>query len=226
MWLLRFNCFWKCLHISTILSCLNSMYVFWSGTSFVPHVPKMILFPCVCQIFTRYGKCYTFNSGQDGRPLLVTMKGGMGNGLELMLDIQQDEYLPVWGETGELLKAKKKTYKSLLCFVLKWSVTSFIFTVGLKANPLFSTLPVFCIICTTNCIYYSHFGRFYVVVNPCCVANTCTGDQSECICTNFFQDKRAFAKVGSPKHLFADWKLATWNRQIAITLENLDFIAL
>ena len=57
---------------------------------------------CVLQIFTRYGKCYTFNSGQDGRPLLVTMKGGMGNGLELMLDIQQDEYLPVWGETGKL----------------------------------------------------------------------------------------------------------------------------
>uniref|UniRef100_A0A8C8BTP0 Acid-sensing ion channel 1 n=1 Tax=Oncorhynchus tshawytscha TaxID=74940 RepID=A0A8C8BTP0_ONCTS len=52
-------------------------------------------------IFTRYGKCYTFNSGQDNRPLLVTMKGGMGNGLELMLDIQQDEYLPVWGETDE-----------------------------------------------------------------------------------------------------------------------------
>ncbi|KAG5836446.1 acid-sensing ion channel 1 isoform X2 [Anguilla anguilla] len=52
-------------------------------------------------IFTRYGKCYTFNSGKDGRPLLVTMKGGMGNGLEIMLDIQQDEYLPVWGETDE-----------------------------------------------------------------------------------------------------------------------------
>ncbi|KAJ7999404.1 hypothetical protein DPEC_G00194050 [Dallia pectoralis] len=52
-------------------------------------------------IFTRYGKCYTFNSGQDNRPLLVTTKGGMGNGLELMLDIQQDEYLPVWGETEE-----------------------------------------------------------------------------------------------------------------------------
>uniref|UniRef100_A0A8C1ZKX5 Acid-sensing ion channel 1 n=1 Tax=Cyprinus carpio TaxID=7962 RepID=A0A8C1ZKX5_CYPCA len=52
-------------------------------------------------IFTRYGKCYTFNSGQDGRPLLITMMGGMGNGLELMLDIQQDEYLPVWGETDE-----------------------------------------------------------------------------------------------------------------------------
>ncbi|XP_035238689.1 acid-sensing ion channel 1-like isoform X3 [Anguilla anguilla] len=52
-------------------------------------------------IFTRYGKCYSFNTGQDGRPLLVTTKGGMGNGLELMLDIQQDEYLPVWGETDE-----------------------------------------------------------------------------------------------------------------------------
>ncbi|NP_999956.1 acid-sensing ion channel 1B [Danio rerio] len=53
------------------------------------------------EIFTRYGKCYTFNSGQDGRPLLITTKGGMGNGLEIMLDIQQDEYLPVWGETDE-----------------------------------------------------------------------------------------------------------------------------
>ncbi|XP_074082047.1 acid-sensing ion channel 1 isoform X2 [Macrotis lagotis] len=52
-------------------------------------------------VFTRYGKCYTFNAGQDGRPLLKTMKGGTGNGLEIMLDIQQDEYLPVWGETDE-----------------------------------------------------------------------------------------------------------------------------
>lgn len=52
------------------------------------------------QIYTRYGKCYTFNSGLDGNPLLTTLKGGTGNGLEIMLDIQQDEYLPVWGETG------------------------------------------------------------------------------------------------------------------------------
>ncbi|XP_073469254.1 acid-sensing ion channel 1 isoform X1 [Aquarana catesbeiana] len=52
-------------------------------------------------VFTRYGKCYTFNSGQNGRTILVTSKGGTGNGLELMLDIQQDEYLPVWGETDE-----------------------------------------------------------------------------------------------------------------------------
>nr|XP_056710385.1 acid-sensing ion channel 1 isoform X1 [Euleptes europaea] len=52
-------------------------------------------------VFTRYGKCYTFNSGQSGKPPLLTMKGGTGNGLEIMLDIQQDEYLPVWGETDE-----------------------------------------------------------------------------------------------------------------------------
>lgn len=55
----------------------------------------------VSQVFTRYGKCYTFNAGGEGRTPLITTKGGMGNGLELMLDIQQDEYLPVWGETGE-----------------------------------------------------------------------------------------------------------------------------
>lgn len=42
-----------------------------------------------------------FNSGEDGKPLLTTVKGGTGNGLEIMLDIQQDEYLPIWGETGE-----------------------------------------------------------------------------------------------------------------------------
>lgn len=57
---------------------------------------------CPRQVFTRYGKCYTFNSGRDGRPRLKTMKSGTGNGLEIMLDIQQDEYLPVWGETGML----------------------------------------------------------------------------------------------------------------------------
>ncbi|XP_072569123.1 acid-sensing ion channel 1-like isoform X2 [Paramormyrops kingsleyae] len=51
-------------------------------------------------VFTRYGKCYTFNSGQ-GLPRLLSVKGGIGNGLEVMLDIQQDEYLPVWGETVE-----------------------------------------------------------------------------------------------------------------------------
>ncbi|XP_006895217.1 PREDICTED: acid-sensing ion channel 3 [Elephantulus edwardii] len=54
-------------------------------------------------IFTRMGQCYTFNSGAGGVELLTTPKGGMGNGLEIMLDVQQDEYLPVWRDTEETL---------------------------------------------------------------------------------------------------------------------------
>uniref|UniRef100_A0A674J4A6 Acid sensing ion channel subunit family member 4 n=1 Tax=Terrapene triunguis TaxID=2587831 RepID=A0A674J4A6_9SAUR len=50
-------------------------------------------------VYTRYGKCYTFNA--DPRSPRVTRQGGMGNGLELMLDIQQEEYLPIWRETNE-----------------------------------------------------------------------------------------------------------------------------
>lgn len=54
------------------------------------------------------------------------MKGGMGNGLELMLDIQQDEYLPVWGETG---KPKEEGLKPkhiiLLTFACKCGPFSF-----------------------------------------------------------------------------------------------------
>lgn len=46
------------------------------------------------------GQCYTFNSGADGAELLTTPKGGTGNGLEVMLDVQQDEYLPVWKDMG------------------------------------------------------------------------------------------------------------------------------
>ncbi|KPP80209.1 hypothetical protein Z043_100160 [Scleropages formosus] len=45
-------------------------------------------------VFTRYGKCYMFNAAEEGKTLRTTMKGGTGNGLEIMLDIQQDEYLP------------------------------------------------------------------------------------------------------------------------------------
>ncbi|XP_076851881.1 acid-sensing ion channel 2 isoform X3 [Brachyhypopomus gauderio] len=52
-------------------------------------------------VFTRYGKCYVFNAAEEGKTLRTTMKGGTGNGLEIMLDIQQDEYLPVWGESEE-----------------------------------------------------------------------------------------------------------------------------
>ncbi|XP_067399769.1 acid-sensing ion channel 4 [Emydura macquarii macquarii] len=50
-------------------------------------------------VYTRYGKCYTFNA--DKRSPRVARQGGMGNGLELMLDIQQEEYLPIWRETNE-----------------------------------------------------------------------------------------------------------------------------
>lgn len=69
-----------------------------------------------------------FNSGEDGKPLLTTVKGGTGNGLEIMLDIQQDEYLPIWGETGELGTwtwamgdgGGEQDFERLVCF--RWAV--------------------------------------------------------------------------------------------------------
>ncbi|XP_073533231.1 acid-sensing ion channel 1C-like isoform X4 [Phyllobates terribilis] len=51
--------------------------------------------------YTSNGKCYTFNSGKEGFELLYTLKGGTGNGLELMLDIQQNEYIPVFEDTAD-----------------------------------------------------------------------------------------------------------------------------
>ncbi|CDQ57832.1 unnamed protein product [Oncorhynchus mykiss] len=51
------------------------------------------------RVYTRYGKCYTFNGNKSTSR--KTKQGGMGNGLEIMLDIQQDEYLPIWKETNE-----------------------------------------------------------------------------------------------------------------------------
>ncbi|XP_072508332.1 acid-sensing ion channel 3 isoform X1 [Notamacropus eugenii] len=53
------------------------------------------------KIFTRMGQCYIFNSGSDGAELLSTPKGGAGNGLEIMLTVQQDEYLPVWRDSEQ-----------------------------------------------------------------------------------------------------------------------------
>ncbi|XP_030637942.1 acid-sensing ion channel 4-B [Chanos chanos] len=50
-------------------------------------------------VYTRYGKCYTFNGNKTAARR--TKQRGMGNGLEMMLDIQQDEYLPIWRETNE-----------------------------------------------------------------------------------------------------------------------------
>lgn len=43
------------------------------------------------------------------------MKGGTGNGLEIMLDIQQDEYLPVWGETGTHTYTQTQSTLITLC---------------------------------------------------------------------------------------------------------------
>uniref|UniRef100_F7C3X2 Uncharacterized protein n=1 Tax=Monodelphis domestica TaxID=13616 RepID=F7C3X2_MONDO len=53
------------------------------------------------QVFTRLGRCFTFNSGADGAEVLTTLKGGAGNGLEIMLTVQQDEYLPLWKDRDE-----------------------------------------------------------------------------------------------------------------------------
>lgn len=74
-----------------ILSCLQNAL---PDPCLLPQPP--FLHP---QVYTRYGKCYTFNG--DRRNPRVTRQGGMGNGLEIMLDIQQEEYLPIWRETSE-----------------------------------------------------------------------------------------------------------------------------
>lgn len=50
---------------------------------------------------TRYGKCYTFNHGEGDATVLETLKGGKDNGLELLLNVESDEYLPVWKTTDE-----------------------------------------------------------------------------------------------------------------------------
>lgn len=52
-------------------------------------------------IFTRFGKCYTFNSGNSGE-IIETLKGGQDNGLQLLLDVQTREYLPIWHDKHEV----------------------------------------------------------------------------------------------------------------------------
>ncbi|KAG9340801.1 hypothetical protein JZ751_019992 [Albula glossodonta] len=60
---------------------------------------RNLMIPIWQPVFTRYGKCYTFNANKTN--VKKTKQAGMGNGLEIMLDIQQDEYLPIWRETNE-----------------------------------------------------------------------------------------------------------------------------
>ena len=52
-------------------------------------------------VFTRYGKCYSFNHPDRTSQIRKTLKGGVDNGLELLLDVQQPEYMPMWKESGE-----------------------------------------------------------------------------------------------------------------------------
>lgn len=53
-------------------------------------------------VFTRYGKCYSFNHPDEEKNIRKTLKGGVDNGLELLLDVQQDEYMPMWKESDEI----------------------------------------------------------------------------------------------------------------------------
>ncbi len=59
-----------------------------------------------------------FNAAEEGKTLRTTMKGGTGNGLEIMLDIQQDEYLPVWGETGTHTHTRAHTHMQSILITL------------------------------------------------------------------------------------------------------------
>lgn len=91
---------------------------------------KLPLLCVLCQVFTRYGKCYMFNAAEEGKSLRTTMKGGTGNGLEIMLDIQQDEYLPVWGDTG------RRTTSPLTCLPLHVGPPSHRVTLPLQAESV------------------------------------------------------------------------------------------
>jgi len=46
---------------------------------------------------------------------LTTLKGGVDNGLELLLDTQQDDYMPVWDETGKLRSKQGDTNTQASC---------------------------------------------------------------------------------------------------------------
>ncbi|XP_078483012.1 acid-sensing ion channel 2 isoform X1 [Ciona intestinalis] len=86
------------------------------------------------EVYTRYGKCYTFNSGVK-QPPLKTLKGGVDNGLELLLDTQQNEYMPVWKETDEItIEAGFKVQ------IHVQSEPPFIHELGFGISPGFQTL--------------------------------------------------------------------------------------
>lgn len=83
---------------------------------------RRLSLPIPCQIFTRMGQCYTFNSGASGAEPLTTSRGGAGNGLDILLDVQQEEYLPVWKPMGR--RPPGGTWEWVPCAVWQWNVKS------------------------------------------------------------------------------------------------------
>ena len=61
-------------------------------------------------IYTRYGKCYSFNNPDNLADTKQTLKGGVDNGLELLLDVQQNEYMPMWKESGKYISLNLHTH--------------------------------------------------------------------------------------------------------------------
>ena len=55
-------------------------------------------------------QCYTFNNPDNVEDIKKTLKGGVDNGLELLLDIQQAEYMPMWKESGIKGQMRSKCY--------------------------------------------------------------------------------------------------------------------
>ena len=62
-------------------------------------------------IYTRYGKCYTFNNPDDEKDIKMTLKGGVDNGLEVLLNLEQEEYMPVWSDSGESTQPLQVSHK-------------------------------------------------------------------------------------------------------------------
>ena len=111
-------------HLKVLLSYYNNFgntensFNMWEFTNRTGHQLNDMLLYCryrglacsdhgmtIKPIFTRFGKCYTFNAyySWDGDRFPVeSLKGGVDNGLEILLDVQQDEYMPVWEETDEV----------------------------------------------------------------------------------------------------------------------------
>ena len=63
-----------------------------------------------------FPQCYTFNNPDNVEDIKKTLKGGVDNGLELLLDIQQEEYMPMWKESGEIENFIKVTWGQIVIY--------------------------------------------------------------------------------------------------------------